>query len=77
MSDIEVFERQTLSLTLIEKELYQIYSELAEKVEDISIKTLLSYIASDSIKHSKILSAIIDAVDGSKVRKKDCDTRTL
>lgn len=77
MSDIAVFERQTLSLTLIEKELYQIYSKLAEKVEDISTKTLLSYIASDSLKHSKILTEIIDAVDGSKVRKKDCDTRTL
>ncbi len=72
-----VFERQTLSLALIEKELFQLYTELSKKVEDVSAKTLLSYIATDSLKHSTILAAIIDEVDGSKVREKDCDANTL
>ena len=76
MSGIVCFERQALSLALIEKELFQLYSELAEKVEDVTAKTLLSYIATDSLKHSTILAAIIDEVDGSKVRERDCDANT-
>jgi hypothetical protein len=77
MSKIIVFERQVLSLALIEKELFQLYTELAEKVEDVSAKTMLSYIATDSLKHSTILVAIIDEVDGSKVRENDCDANTI
>lgn len=74
MSDgILVFERQVLSLALIEKELYQLYTNLASKVEDLSAKALFHYIATDSIKHSTILAAIIDEVDGSKARETDCD----
>ena len=74
MSDeIMFFERQVLSLALLEKELYQLYSNLSEKVEDVSAKTLFSYIATDSLKHSTILVAIIEEVNGSKAREQDCD----
>jgi hypothetical protein len=78
MSDyILVFERQVLSLALVEKELYQLYTTLSEKVEDLSAKTLFSYIATDSLKHSTILSAIIDEVDGSKARELDCEMNII
>ena len=73
MSDIIVFERRVLSLALLEKELFQLYTDLAEKVEDVSAKTLLAYIATDSLKHSTILVAIMDSVNGSKVKEDDCD----
>jgi len=71
--EIMVFERQTLSLALIEKELYQLYTKLSEKVEDLAAKTLFSYIATDSLKHSNILVKIIDEVNGSKAREHHCD----
>jgi rubrerythrin len=71
-SEIILFERQTLSLALIEKELYQLYTNLSEKVEDVAAKTLFSYIATDSLKHSTILVKIIEEVNGSKAREQDC-----
>lgn len=67
------FERQLLSLALIEKELYQLYVNLSEKVEDLTAKTLFSYIATDSLKHSNILVAIIEGVGGSNAQEHDCD----
>ena len=66
------FERQTLSLTLIEKELYRLYTNLSEKVEDMAAQTMLSYIATDSLKHFKILAKIIEEVDGFRAREQDC-----
>ena len=78
MSDgILVFERQVLSLAIVEKELYQLYTNLSEKVEDLSAKTLFSYIATDSLKHSTILAAIIDEVDGSKAQELDCEMNII
>jgi len=76
-SEIVVFERQILSLALIEKELYQLYTNLSEKVEDVAAKALFSYIATDSLKHSNILVTIIEEVNGSKVREQDCDESIL
>jgi hypothetical protein len=75
--EIMVFERQILSLALIEKELYQLYTNLSEKVEDLAAKTLFSYIATDSLKHSNILVTIIDEVNGSKAREQDCDENII
>jgi rubrerythrin len=72
-NEIMFFERQVLSLAFLEKELYQLYINLSEKVEDVSAKTLFSYIATDSLKHSTILVAIIEEVDGSKAREQDCN----
>jgi hypothetical protein len=72
-----VFERQVLSLALIEKELFELYTNLLERVEDVTPKTLLSYIATDSLKHYTILAAIIDEVDGSKTKESDCDITIL
>lgn len=70
--NVLIFEREVLSLAIIEKELYQLYTNLSEKVEDLSVKTLFSYIATDSWKHSTILAKIMDEVDGQKVRENDC-----
>ena len=75
--EIMVLERQILSLALIEKELYQLYTNLSEKVEDLAAKTLFSYIATDSLKHSNILVTIIDEVNGSKAREQDCDENII
>jgi hypothetical protein len=72
-----VFERQVLSLALIEKELFELYTNLLERVKDVTPKTLLSYIATDSLKHSTILAAIIAEVDGSKTKESDCDITIL
>jgi rubrerythrin len=67
-----VFERQVFSLALIEKELYQMYSLLSQKVEDLEAKVLFSFISIDSLKHSKILVKIFEEVNTSKVREKHC-----
>ncbi len=75
--EISFFERQTLSLVLLEKELYQLYSRLSKKVDDLAAKTLFSYIANDSLKHSRILAIMIDEVNVSKVREQDCDQNML
>ena len=72
-----VFERQVLSLALMEKELYELYTNVSAKVEDLSAKALFAYIATDSLKHSTILASIIDAVDGSRVKERDCDQNIL
>jgi hypothetical protein len=72
-----VFERQVLSLALMEKELYQLYTNVSAKVEDLSAKALFSYIATDSLKHSTILASIIDSVDGSRAKERDCDENIL
>jgi hypothetical protein len=66
-------ERQILSLGLIEKELYQLYTNLSEKVEDLAAKSLFAYIATDSLKHSTVLVAIIEEAGGSRVKEHDCD----
>jgi len=74
LSDVIVFiERQILSLGLIERELYQLYTNLSEKVEDLAAKSLFAYIATDSLKHSTILVTIIEEAGGSRVREQDCD----
>jgi rubrerythrin len=66
-------ERQILSIGLIERELYQLYSNLSEKAEDLAAKSLFEYIATDSLKHSTILVTIIEEVGGSKVKEQDCN----
>ena len=70
---IVLIERQILSLGLIERELYKLYSRLSEKVEDLAVKSLFAYIATDSLKHSTVLVTIIDESGGSRVREQDCD----
>ena len=70
---IVLIERQILSLGLIERELYKLYSSLSEKVEDLAAKSLFAYIATDSLKHSTILVTIIEESGGSRVREQDCD----
>jgi rubrerythrin len=77
MSKIILFEKQTLSLALIEKELYQLYNSLSEKVEDVTARTMFAYIATDSVKHSTILVKIIEEVNGSKAREQDCDQNII
>ena len=77
MSEIILFERQTFSLILIEKELHQLYTQLSEKVENIAAQAMFSYIAADSLKHSTILVKIIEEVDGSKAREQDCDEKII
>ena len=72
-----VFERQVLSLALMEKELYELYTNVSGKVEDLWAKALFAYIATDSLKHSTILASIIESVDGSKVKERDCDGNIL
>jgi len=71
------FEKQILSLALMEKELYELYTNLSLKVEDLSARALFSYIATDSLKHSTILVTIIDEVDGQKTREIDCDVNII
>ena len=74
LSDEIVFiERQILSLGLIERELYQLYTNLSEKVEDLAAKSLFAYIATDSLKHSTILVKIIEEAGGSSIREQDCE----
>ena len=70
--EIMVFERQVFSLALIEKELHRLYSLLFKKVDDLAVKTLFSYISTDSLKHSKILATIFEEVNDSKIREKHC-----
>ena len=71
---IVFFERQILSLGLIEKGLYELYTNLSEKIADLAAKALFSYIATDSLKHSTLLVSIIEEVGGTKVKEKDCST---
>jgi rubrerythrin len=75
--DIIVFKKEVLSLAIIEKELYQLYTNLSEKAENLSSKTLFSYIATDSLKHSIILAKIIDEIGGPKARENDCEANII
>lgn len=71
--ELVFIERQILALGLLEKELYQLYNNLSEKVEDLAAKSLFTYIATDSLKHSTILVTIIEEAGGSRVKEQDCD----
>ena len=73
MIGVTFVERQMVSLGLMERELYQLYTNLSSKVEDLSAKTLFTYIASDSLKHSTVLVKIIDEAGGSKLKESDCN----
>ncbi len=73
MIGITFVERQMVSLGLMERELYQLYTNLSSKVEDLPAKTLFAYIASDSLKHSTVLVKILDEAGGSKLKESDCD----
>ena len=73
MDGIIFIERKIVSLGLMEKELYQLYSNLAEKVEDLVAKSLFAYIATDSLKHSTVFVTIIEEAGGSNHKEQDCD----
>lgn len=73
MDGITFIERQLVSLGLMERELYQLYTNLAEKVEDLTAKSLLVYMATDSLKHSTVFVTIIEEAGGSNIREQDCD----
>jgi len=71
VSETEVIERKIPSLVLLEQELHRLYSNLSEKVDDVAIKTLFTYIAADSLKHSTILTRIVKEFGGSKAKEKN------
>jgi rubrerythrin len=73
MIGITFVERQMVSLGLMERELFELYTKLSERVEDLPAKTLFTYIASDSLKHSTVLVKIIEEAGGSKLKEQDCD----
>lgn len=73
MNEIDFIEKQIVSLGLMERELYQLYTNLAEKVEDLSAKSLFTYIATDSLKHSTVFVTILEAAGGSNLSEQDCD----
>jgi len=73
MIGITFVERQMVSLGLMERELFEMYTKLSERVEDLPAKTLFTYIASDSLKHSTVLVKIIEEAGGSKLKEQDCD----
>ncbi|WNZ28506.1 MAG: hypothetical protein IAX21_07525 [Candidatus Bathyarchaeota archaeon] len=73
MIGITFVERQMVSLGLMERELYELYTNLSLKVEDLAAKTLFTYIASDSLKHSTVLVRILEEAGGSKLKENDCN----
>lgn len=73
MTEIVFIERQIISLGLMEKELYQLYTNLAEKVKDLVAKSLFTYIATDGLKHSQVFVKILEAAGGSNLKEQDCN----
>jgi hypothetical protein len=73
VSETEVIERKIPGFILLEQELHKLYTNLSQKVEDVAIKTLFTYIATDSLKHSIILTRIVKEFGGSKTKEKDYD----
>jgi hypothetical protein len=72
-SENEVLERKIPGFILLEQELHKLYNNLSEKVEEVAIKALFTYIAADSLKHSLILTRIVREFGGSKTKEKDFD----
>lgn len=73
VSETEVIEKKIPGFINLEQELHKLYSNLSEKVEDVAIKTLFTYISADSLKHSIILTRIVKEFGGSKAKEKDFD----
>ncbi|MBT8172072.1 hypothetical protein KJN74_04295 [Candidatus Bathyarchaeota archaeon] len=73
MAEIVFIERQIISLGLMEKELYELYSNLAEKTTDLVAKSLFTYIATDSLKHSQVFVTILEEAGGSNLKIQDCN----
>lgn len=72
-SETEIIERKIPGFILLEQELHKLYNNLSEKVEDVAIKALFTYVAADSLKHSLILTRIVKEFGGSKAKEKDFD----
>ena len=73
MIGITFVERQMVSLGLMERELYELYTNLSDKVEDLAARTLFTYVASDSLKHSTVLVKVLEEAGGSKLKEHDCN----
>ncbi|MFZ7137197.1 MAG: hypothetical protein ACOWW1_02080 [archaeon] len=73
MIGITFVERQMVSLGLMERELFELYTKLSSKAEDLPAKTLFAYMANDSLKHSTVLVKILEEAGGSKLKEQDCD----
>ena len=73
MEGIAFIEKQIVSLSLMEKELYQLYSNLAEKTVDLTAKALFAYMATDCLKHSTVFVTIIEEAGGSNLKEHECD----
>jgi hypothetical protein len=73
VSETEVIERKIPGFILLELELHKLYNALSKKIEDVAIKTLFTYIAADSLKHSIIFTRIVKEFGGSKAKEKDFD----
>ena len=66
-------ERNISCLVLLERQLCQLYKILLKKTEDLTARSLLHYIASDSLKHSVILEGILKEITGWQVNESNCD----
>ena len=73
VSETEVLERKIPGFILLEQELHKLYTNLSEKVDDVAIETLFTFIAADSLKHSIILTRIVKEFGDSKTKEKDFD----
>ncbi|MCW4025298.1 MAG: hypothetical protein NWF01_09735 [Candidatus Bathyarchaeota archaeon] len=68
----EAFVNYLTCLSVLEKETYLLYKDVAEKVELPLIKALLGAIALDSDKHAEILKGISLSIRGSENKQVNC-----
>lgn len=61
--------------TLLEESVFSLYRNLSEKVQNSTVKSLLTYIAYDSLKHSAVLRGISESISKSKPKTGDCEKK--
>ena len=59
----------------LEEKVFSLYRTLSDKVQNPIVKSLLLYIAYDSLKHSLIMRGIAETISKSKPSPEDCERK--
>jgi rubrerythrin len=59
----------------LEEKVFSLYRTLSDKVQNPIVKSLLLYIAYDSLKHSLIMRGIAETISKSTPKPEDCERR--
>ncbi|MGF3521516.1 MAG: ferritin family protein [Candidatus Bathyarchaeia archaeon] len=70
--DIEKIAAHLYCLSILEEEVGKTYQSYADRVQKLTLKPLLLYIAQDSLKHAKILHSLSSCLSKAPISMDEC-----